>query len=101
MNEVIMSDLKFKCPACEHTVLEEVLIGVTQYSNCDAISDNGAVDYGHYHCEGGQIDNYQCGSCGYVLQFEPTDESGDCGYTITSEEELVEWLKEKACLQQE
>jgi len=55
---------------------------------------NGSIDYGAYHCEGGQIDNYQCGHCGYVLQFKPTDESGDCGFTVTSEEELVEWLKE-------
>ena len=93
-----MSDekyLKYKCPQCEHTVPEEVMTEVVQYSNISSIDESGAVDYdpnGVSH-DGGDVAHYQCGPGGDILMFEPTDESGDCGYTVTCEDELVEWLK--------
>ena len=94
--------LKFKCPQCNHAVLEEVMTDVVQYSNISSIDESGAVDYdpnGVSH-DGGEVAHYQCGQCGEILMFEPTDESGDCGYTVGCEEELVEWLKQN-CPQDE
>ena len=86
--------LKFKCPKCSHTVLEEVLTDVVQSSTCDFITEDGYVDYGVVSYDGGNLDRYQCMECGFVLK-----NGDDTVYsTVIDSEELAKWLK-KNCPQ--
>jgi len=86
MREQTEKYLKFKCPVCEHTVLEEVLTDVVQASTCDFISKEGYVDYGAVSYDGGNLDRYQCMECGFVLE----NEEFNC--PVPDGEELAEWL---------
>lgn len=82
-------NLKFKCPNCGKTELEEILINVTQCSVVSAVDENGAIEYypDRVSTEDGEVYQYQCFGCGYVLRTKSD-------YTVTTEEELAEWLKE-------
>jgi len=88
-------NIKFECPKCGSKTVEEVMIGITQYSNIDVIDvidvndvddedDNVYIDYGgiSYEGEDGEIDRYQCAECGFVL---PLCNDGH---------DLAEWCKE-------
>ena len=96
-------ELKFECPMCEHTVLEEVRTGVVgslregveKSLKITSIDESGAIKYDSDSVSHDKDEwrHYQCESCEERLTFEPTDESGDCGYTVGCEKELVEWLK--------
>jgi predicted RNA-binding Zn-ribbon protein involved in translation (DUF1610 family) len=80
--------LKFKCPKCGGTEVEEVMTDVVQYSVIDVIDDSGAVDYkekGVSHA-GGMVNHYQCNACGDVIGEDGEAQVGD-------EEDLVEWIK--------
>ena len=82
--------LKFKCPECGEKVLEEVMINVIQSTSIKTMeeTENGdcCIDYGFASYDEGEVDNYQCRECGYVLKTE-------CGNAVDSERLLVEWLK--------
>ena len=79
----------FKCPKCGCPTFEEILINVTQSTafqrvNCDA--EITEPDYQNTSTEGGEINRYQCQSCGFVLQ----NEHGD---TINDTQALRQWLE--------
>ena len=88
MTEQTEKYLKFKCPKCSHTVLEEVLTDVVQSSTCDCITEEGIVDYGLVSYDGGNLDRYQCLNCGFVLKNE------EFKWPVSDDEELAKWLKE-------
>ena len=87
MSEKAEKYLKFKCPECSDTRLQEICSGVVQSATCDFITDTGIIDYGETSYDGGELSHYQCLKCGYVIR-----DGNDCN--IDSEEELVAWLKE-------
>jgi hypothetical protein len=62
--------MNFKCE-CGSTRIEEVMTDVTQYSVVDTISviDDGelCMEYGTTNTEGGDVDHYQCVSCGRTV----------------------------------
>ena len=79
----------FKCPKCGCPTFEEILTGVTQSTtfqrvNCDA--EITEPDYQNTSTEGGEINRYQCQSCGFVLQ-------NDSGETINDTHALRRWLE--------
>ena len=79
----------FKCPKCECPTFEEILINVTQSTafqrvNCD--EEITEPDYQNTSTEGGEINRFQCQSCGFVLQ----NEHGD---TINDTQALRQWLE--------
>jgi rubredoxin len=79
----------FKCPKCGCPTFEEILINVTQSTtfervNCDA--EITEPDYQNTSTEGGEINRFQCQSCGFVLQ----NEHGD---TINDTQVLKQWLE--------
>lgn len=80
--------LKFVCPRCKATRLEEVMTNVTQFSVIQTVEEKDGEAMVEYAAEGnteeGEIDRYQCVSCGYVLE------------GVTEPEELVEWLRSHA-----
>ena len=82
------NSLKFKCPKCKNNQIEEVMTDVVQSSTIDYIDSEGYVDYENISTEGGEVDRYQCGKCGYVIKNE-------IGGKINDAEELAEWLKGK------
>jgi len=80
--------LTFKCPHCKNTRLEEIMVNVSVASEIKAVSEDGDVEYGEQTNEDGEIAQYQCMSCGYIL----TDNDKR---PITSCTELGEWLKQR------
>jgi ribosomal protein L37AE/L43A len=64
--------IKFKCPKCGNTRVEEVMVNVTVSSEIkpDATyhgEDLVDLSYGKQTNEGGEVDHYQCQACGWVL----------------------------------
>ena len=85
--------MKFVCPNCEETRIEEIMLDVVVSSILTEISEDGDKEYGNHYNEGGTVEHYQCVSCGYVLYDEkelPIDDPID----------LIAWLK-KNCPQGE
>ena len=83
--------LKFKCPNCGETVLEEVMVNVIQSSSIGCIEEledgSCALDYDNTSNDDGEVSRYQCMRCGYILK----NKEYHCN--INTPEELVEWLK--------
>jgi DNA-directed RNA polymerase subunit RPC12/RpoP len=88
MSETDPKYLKFKCPECEHTVLEEVMYDVVQSSTCDSITEEGLVYYGCVSYDCGEVNHYQCQRCDFILRDDSDTDNINC------EEELAEWLKQ-------
>ena len=87
--------LKFKCPKCGDTRLEEVCTEVVQSCICEFITEEGIVDYGNTSYDGGgELSHYQCMQCAYILQNE--------GYNcpVSEGRDLAKWLKQN-CPQDE
>ena len=80
--------MKFKCPKCNSSELEEVMTDVTVASEVLDIDEDGVMDYGDQTNEDAGVDRYQCGDCGEVLK----DKQGSA---ISHPESLYEWLKER------
>ena len=79
----------FKCPKCGCPSFEEIVSNVTQSTtfqrvNCDA--EITEPDYQNTSTEGGEINRYQCQSCGFVLQ----NGNGD---TLNDPRALRQWLE--------
>jgi len=81
--------LKFKCPKCGHTELEEVMTDCILTSVIGVIDGEGAVDYDDKRITttDGEVHHYQCVACGFIL-------SDNNDVDVNNNEELAEWLKE-------
>lgn len=79
-------ELVFTCPKCGKHRLEEIQQGVCVASEICHISDDDlTVLYGEQTNEGGVVERYQCGHCGWVLKDSSQRE-------ITNEDDLVSLL---------
>ena len=81
--------LTFECPACEHTMLAEIIRGAVVTCPIMEITEGDGpiwnTDYLKVHdC---WTDRYQCDNCGYTLKDPETHDA------ITEVEDLIEWLK--------
>lgn len=77
------TELKWKCPRCGHTIIEEMLSDVVVSTPLRMYVEDGpepTYDYNREEHHGGVLDHYQCATCGYVLE------------GIESQEELYEFL---------
>jgi len=76
----------FYCPGCEKNVtkMEEILSYATVATSLEVLKD-GELSYGARACIDGEVERYQCYSCGYILRNEN-------GNPITEEEKVIEWL---------
>lgn len=71
-----MNELEFVCKKCGGTDLEEVMINCTVTSKLENLSEyNGEADftYGDQENTDGEIDRYQCGSCGEFVAKTPEE----------------------------
>ena len=60
---------KFECPDCGDNSIEEIVHGGNQTSLVtDIEEDGGELSYGKTSYNGGEIDRYQCVSCGYIIE---------------------------------
>ena len=83
--------LKFKCPHCGCTEIEEIMVNVVQSSVISEIDEEiEGLDYSEVSSEGGEVDRYQCLKCEKVL--------GE-GLGINSPRDLIKWLKKNNYLQ--
>jgi hypothetical protein len=68
-----MAGLNFKCTGCGGTRIEEVLEGVTKYSEISSVvpADDGtlAIEYGNTNDDGGCFDRFQCMECGRTVPY--------------------------------
>ncbi len=87
--------IKFKCPSCGDNRLECCMNGPHVCPITD-IDDEGDFEYGEYESSSNP-DRFQCLHCGFVLETDPED--GFSAYTITENEDVVEWCK-KHCSQE-
>lgn len=84
--------LKFKCPDCGWTVLDEVTTGVTARRELKLIRTNGSSIWGYartrspggFECK----TNFECKRCHFVLCVD--------GVAIDKVKDLVKYLKEKS-----
>ncbi len=79
----------FKCPQCECATFEEILTNVTQSAtfqrvNCD--EEIAEPNYQNTSTEGGEINRYQCQSCGFIL-------CNERGETIHDPQALRDWME--------
>ena len=87
-----MGNLKFECPECEGTTLEEITTGVTVRSRITDLQRDGFAEYSEQDNEDGATERYQCARCGYVIKDE-------VGWEIPSAEEMYQvavkkgWIK--------
>jgi len=69
--------MKFKCPQCDSTRIEEVLTAVTQTTEIkEVIIDEEtfeSVEYGEATFDGGEVEKFQCLKCGFHIA-ENSDE---------------------------
>jgi hypothetical protein len=59
--------MEFECPECKSNRLEEVMTGVTQYTEVTEVVDeegDAVIDYGDNNMEGGEVVKFQCLKCG-------------------------------------
>ena len=85
-----MKTIKFTCQKCGKHRLEEVMTNVTVSSEIITIhTDEGLGDceYAGICNEGGEVDRFQCLSCGCVIE------------NVKTLEELVEFLENKQEIQ--
>lgn len=58
----------FKCPKCGSHKIEEIMVDMTVSSEVAEISpEGGEITYGEQTNEGGHVDRYGCGQCGYTI----------------------------------
>jgi hypothetical protein len=77
--------LKFCCPECGDTRLEEIMDRAHVSTEIQGVSpDTGELWYGEVEVSDGVVLRYQCKGCGYHLATN--------GAPIDTEEELRDWL---------
>lgn len=77
--------LNFVCPECSGSQIEEVLINVVNTSKIIDIDTEGNCDYELVESSDGDVGNYQCHDCGYIIK-------DDQGKNITDCPDLALWL---------
>lgn len=87
-----MAKIKFICPKCGGTKVEQKLVGVIEYSIVDDVEMDSYVETGKSEMvyEGSMIDGYFCRDCEYKLM--------DNGAPLTFGYELYDWLNERGML---
>ncbi len=60
-------EIKFCCPDCEGSVIEEIQSDVTIYTEINVLYDDETIVYGEATNEDGKLEQYQCRDCGYVI----------------------------------
>ena len=81
---------KFKCTSCNREDLEIVQSDIIMTSLVVEIDEEGYFEYDLIDTGGGSVDRFQCSECGYVLK-------DDNEQVITTEEDVVEWLRKNCC----
>jgi len=79
--------MKFKCPECGDDRIEEVLLGVVQYTEVQNVTDedgNPSIKYGEHSLDAGEVSHFQCLHCGEHI--------------ADDEEDLLAYLKENDML---
>ena len=87
VNNVVVdpnTGIEFICPSCGHTILECCQEGY-HVSRVMRIDPDGDHDYGELESHG-EVDRWQCASCGYVLQLD--------GMDVTDNQDVAEAIKE-------
>jgi rubredoxin len=93
--DAAMLTVKFKCPVCGESVVEEIMGDVWQSAPIQAIDEEVfECEYGpEVETNGGVVDRYQCAHCGYVLKGiddEPLDNA----------DSLFSWLEERKMMEE-
>jgi len=96
MAEKETKQLKFKCPQCDCTTIEEVLYDVVQYSAISVIQKevdgNGVyIDYDPKRVshDGGEVSSYRCLDCQTHI-----DDLGEWDEPVMDEYALAEWIQD-------
>ncbi len=89
--EIATDGLEFICPHCNGRRLECCEDGPYS-SEILNIDEEGDFDYGKIDASG-QVERYQCLTCGYTLEFDSPEFGKN---PVTDNEEVVEWIKERA-----
>jgi len=68
-----MPRMNFKCPKCEHTVIEEVMQHAVVSTNISFVyarrdEEHASIDYGETSTDYGEVSHYQCNRCGQKLR---------------------------------
>jgi rubredoxin len=78
--------ITFTCPACGTHRIEEVMNNVTVVSEISSFYEDGDLDYGQQSSEDGEVTQYQCMRCGFIV-------GENEGGPIIEGLALVEWIK--------
>lgn len=78
---------KFTCPDCKNHGIEEIMVNVTVSSEVVGF-DGGEVEYGEQTNEDGEVDRYQCSTCGWTFPAKNAEElAAFLGIDLDAEEE--------------
>ena len=71
----------FKCPKCEHDVVQRSLVNVTAIELCSEVEDD-SLDYFELesYFDDVKVEGYYCDSCGFKID-------------VVDDEDLVKWIK--------
>jgi len=83
-----MSALKFVCPKCKDTSIEEVVNDCTAYYHIAIDESGNYVDTFDTYTEDGNLRHYQCRKGGHIIKWPD-------GSPIIDTEELAEYLLEQ------
>jgi len=84
--------VKFVCPSCGDNRLEAVLDG-SHTTAIVSIFKGGDIEYGEMYSNG-DMERFQCVSCGYIITKDDDSRTPDDQKIITDDYELVEWIEE-------
>lgn len=82
------TEIKFQCPKCQSNKIEEIQVNVTVateiYNVCEhevsvhlGMDKHVDTDQGDQTNEGGHVDRYQCGECGYTIVDDSSPHADD------------------------
>jgi rubredoxin len=65
-------EIIFTCPKCKGGKIEEIQVDITTTSEINVLTEENdpsciVVLYGEQTNEGGHVERYQCGSCGFII----------------------------------
>ncbi len=76
-----MTKIIFKCPKCGSDKIEEILDDITVATGISNVKifDDGRIEYdnGEQTNEGGHVDRYQCGDCGFTIVDDKSPHADD------------------------
>jgi len=61
--------IEFKCPKCRGHKIEEIMVDMTVATEVSLEQTGAGIECfpGEQNNEGGHVDRYQCGDCGYTI----------------------------------